>query len=251
VQIGIIKELLGMLASPGSMDVGALARLASQDPVVAASFVQSANSGLFGRRNTIRSTRQAIMHIGIEESRRLLFALAVRPIFASGNLRGIWRHSLWMAEFSEAFARAHKLLDVEEALFLGLVHDIGRLAFQAVPRSVAATFARLSDGGCPVTYAEQLLYGSDHAELGAAILSLFEVPEHIVNAVRFHHRPAVSDSPLASLLYLGEYVSDSEEDLPSRAHLEAALSRTGCSLQNLAELAKSGSNSLASVLQVA
>jgi putative nucleotidyltransferase with HDIG domain len=250
VQIGIIKELLALMGQTGPAEVGKLAVLAGRDPVVALSFVQGANSGLFGRRNTIQSIRQAIMHIGIDESRRLLLALAIRPIFASGNLRSIWRHSLWMAEFMEAFARSQKLLDPEEALFLGLVHDIGRLAFQTVPQRVAATFARLSQGGCPVTYAEQLLFGSDHAELGAAILSLFHVPEQILKAVEFHHRPAVSDSVLASALYLGEYVSESDEDLPSAAHLEAALAKTQCSLTKLIELGR-GSTEFASILNVA
>jgi putative nucleotidyltransferase with HDIG domain len=250
VQIGIIKELLALMAQTGQPEVGKLAVLAGRDPVVAVSFVQSANSGLYGRRNTIRSTRQAIMHIGIEESRRLLLALAIRPIFASGNLRSIWRHSLWMAEFLEAFARSQKFLDPEEALFLGLVHDIGRLAFQSVPQTVAAAFARLSQGGCPVTYAEQLLFGSDHAELGAAILSLFHVPEHILKAVEFHHRPAVSDSVLASALYLGEYLSESDEDLPSVVHLEAALAKTQCSLAKLVELGRGGA-AFSSILNVA
>ncbi|HLI83460.1 MAG TPA: HDOD domain-containing protein [Bryobacteraceae bacterium] len=250
VQIGIIKELLALLEDTAP-EVGKLAALAGRDPVIAASLVQSANSGFHGRGRTIQSTRQAIMHIGIDESRRLLLALAIRPIFASGNLRGIWRHSLWMAEFMEAFVRGQDLMDPEEALFLGLVHDVGRLAFQSAPQSIAGAFARLSQGGCPVTYTEQLLFGSDHAELGAAILSLFQVPRQIMEAVEFHHRPAVSDSPLAAALYLGEYISDSEEDLPSTVHLDAALARTQCPLPKLIELGKTGGGAFTTLLNVA
>ncbi len=251
VQIGVIKELLGILAQSASMEVQALAAVASRDPVISARLVHAANSGLYGGRSTIRSVRQAVAHLGIDASRRLLLALAVHPIFASANLRSIWQHSVWMAEFLESFARRQNLLDPEEALFLGLVHDIGRLATQAVPQSVGALFARLTTSNCPVTYVEQLVLGSDHAELGAAILSLFHVPEHIVEAVRFHHRPAASDSLLASALYLGEFASECEEDLPSTPHLRAALANTQCSFESLSELCRKRATSFAAILNVA
>ena len=251
VQIGVIRELLAILANNRSTETATLALLASRDPVISASLVRAANSAFYGRGGTIRSVRQAIAHLGIDASRRLLLALAVRPIFASANLRDIWRHSVWMAEFLESFARVRKLLHPEEALFVGLVHDIGRLATQAIPQRVAALFSRLCQGGCPVAYSEQLLFGSDHAELGAAILSLFQVPGQMVEAVRFHHRPAAADSPLSAALYLGEYTAANQEDLPSPPHLRAALAAAQCSFETLAEFAKPAGNSLSSILNVA
>jgi len=251
VQIGAIQQILGILAENDDGRIDLLAGPISRDPVIAASMIRAANSALYGRRGTVRTVPQAIAHLGTEITRRLLMALAVRPIFASASLKEIWKHSLGMAEFIEAFARSRQILDPEEALFIGLVHDIGRLATQAVPQTVAATFARLSEGGCPVTYIEQLLFGSDHAELGAAILSLFQVPEEIVEAVRFHHRPAASDSVLASVLYLGEYAAGTEEDLPSTPHIRAALAKTQCSFETLTELARTSGSSLSAMLSAA
>ena len=49
-------------------------------------------------------------------------------------------------------------------------------------------------------------------------------------------RPADSTSPAASLLYLAEFWSETDEDLPSARHMNAALARTGTSLETLARV---------------
>ncbi len=72
-----------------------------------------------------------------------------------------------------------------------------------------------------------------------------------MEAVRFHHRPAASDSLLASALYLGEFASDFEEDLPSTPHLRAALANTQCSFESLSELCRKRATSFAAILNVA
>lgn len=234
-QIAVVKELLDLLRGPRSADAAALASLAAKDPVVAASFLQVANSALFEKRCEIRSIRQAITYIGPTASRQLLLALVVRPLYASSRLKDLWRHSVATAQLLEGFARRTGFADPEEALLVGLVHDIGRIALQRLPQATAAAMARLGERGCPPCYAEQLLLAMDHGEIGAGILLLLGFPGELVEGVRFHHRPADSESVMAAALYAAEFWAGTEEDLPSFGHLAASLDRLGCTLQDFSQ----------------
>jgi HD-like signal output (HDOD) protein len=44
-------------------------------------------------------------------------------------------------------------------------------------------------GGVPLVVAENMMLGTDHAEIGAQILAHWSFPSDIVNAVRLHHNP--------------------------------------------------------------
>jgi HD-like signal output (HDOD) protein len=46
--------------------------------------------------------------------------------------------------------------------------------------------------GVPFVVAENMILGTDHAEIGAHILAHWNLPADVINAVRWHHDP---DSP--------------------------------------------------------
>ena len=48
-----------------------------------------------------------------------------------------------------------------------------------------------------------------------------------VSAIRHHHRPERAENSLAHLLYVAEYLTGAEEDLPSALRLESSLSGIG------------------------
>jgi hypothetical protein len=55
----------------------------------------------------------------------------------------------------------------------------------------------------------------------------------MVSAIQLHHNPEKATSPLAHLLYLAEYLSGSEEDLPSIIRLGAALRGARLKLEDI------------------
>ena len=236
VQPLVAKEILLTLTVNRSYDVMVLSSLAGRDPVMAGKLIQTANSALYNRQSPVRSIIQAVSYIGTEATRKVLLALAFQRLTASSQLARLWRHSVWMAQYCEALASHTGLGPPDEALLAGLVHDIGLFAMASLPRKFGAARAFLMEHGCPPCYAEQLLLGQDHGWVGAEVLLTWRFPASLVEAIRFHHRPADSDSWLASMLYLAEHWAETDEDVAARRHFDAALKRTGCSLETLAQV---------------
>jgi HD-like signal output (HDOD) protein len=85
---------------------------------------------------------------------------------------------------------------------------------------------RLISKGCQPAAAESVRCGFDHAEAGAEVLAHWKFEPELIEAVRYHHQPDRSNSAMCSILYLTEFWTDSEEDLPSNSRLTAALQRS-------------------------
>jgi HD-like signal output (HDOD) protein len=120
---------------------------------------------------------------------------------------------------------------------LGLVHDIGRLVIHVLPGGRAAAHGRITDGsGCTVI-ADYLVCGRDHAELGAELLERWNFPAEFIEAVRHHHRPEATGSHLASVLYVAEYLTGFDEDIPLLSRADA-LARTRVPFAECLDLAE-------------
>jgi HD-like signal output (HDOD) protein len=208
---------------------------ASLDPATAGLVMRLGNSALFGSRTRVSTLSQAIARLGFATSQKVIIAAALQPVFDSAKLQEAWQHSLQVADLSEQLACQAGAIDPAEAYLAGLVDDVGRIALLSMPLYDAARLQGLMCGGCPPVYVENLLLRTDHAALGAQIAAGWRLPETMVLGIRQHHRPERAESPLANLLYVAEYLSGSEEDLPSVIRLEASLKGIGLVWDNIAD----------------
>ena len=211
-----------------------LAGVAERDPVFAKRLLGLANSATFGPPIEIRSICDAVLRIGVPLAHKALVAASIGPLFASAKLCAIWRHS------QEIAAIAHELAPQcgchpHEGWLAGLLHDIGLLIFASQPAADCSREEAWRHAGFPRAYTETIVWGMDHATAGADLLAQWNVPPDLVEAVRHHAAPELSDSPLAALLYIANAidreVTDAEEagepePLASRFRLATALSRT-------------------------
>jgi len=241
------REVVRQVSNP---EVGPreLEDVASLDPVLAGRLIQTANSAYYSPRQPIGTVFDAVSYIGTETARRVLLAAAIRGNFSSPQAHQIWNHSLDIAQTAELVA-IHGGAKVEpaQAFLAGLIHDIGRLAFAMMPLAFQERYQRLTDAGCPLAEVEMCLAGRTHAEVGAETLTQWKFPLEIVEAVRWHHRPERSSPPLASLLYLAEFLVDSQEDLPSYVRMNAATRAVGLSLGALTDIRQKSEGSLESL----
>jgi putative nucleotidyltransferase with HDIG domain len=213
-----------------------LEKITAMDQTLAAHILSAANSWVHGLQQRVTRLAGAITYIGAERTSRIVYAASIRPLFASGRLREIWHHSLAAAQAAESLAALSGTTDPQEAFLAGLVHDIGRLAMETLPRGFHARFGRLVELGCDELLVERVLSGFSHAEAGARALKFWNFPGIFIEAVEFHHQPEKSKGNLAAILFLTEHWLDSREDAPSLVRFNVALERTGLSADAFEQL---------------
>lgn len=183
----------------------------SKDTALVARLLKVANSGLYGRSRTIRSIAEAVVLIGLENLKKIVYAVSTEGLtkqhlahyqyHADG---GFWLHSMGVALTARVFSEASDDcgLRPEEAFVAGLLHDVAKLIIDDYlePRP-----------GEPVTAAMEIAaVGMDHAELAEHILKQWNLPAAITEAVGRHHAAATDPQgpPGGAVLALAEGVCD-------------------------------------------
>lgn len=189
--------------------------------------MRAANSALFKGRNDISTINRAVARLGVCTARKVIFAIAFRPIFVRPSMHSLLRHSLAMADLAHHLAAQTLVADPEEAFLCGLLHDIGKLLMDQLNLFDSARMRGLVENGCPQVYAENLLFGHDHGSVGGQIAATWRFPARLVDAIRHHHQPELANSPLAHVLYLAESQLEPSEDLVSEVRAHLCLGSTG------------------------
>jgi HD-like signal output (HDOD) protein len=222
-----------------------VAEIIHEDPVLAAGLVRLGNSALHRHRGPeVRSVAEAIDRLGTNLVQRQILASCMGSLFSSVQLRSVWNHSVDVAAISRQLGALSKHRELDELVLLGLVHDIGRIVFATLGNSCKELASLQEDGKISLLEAEEMVYGTGHPEVGADLLTDWNFPSDMIEAVRNHHRPRESKSALSSLLYLAESWVEGNEDVwqvPDHAY---AISRVQLSPYYFRSLAVNSDNEL-------
>jgi HD-like signal output (HDOD) protein len=190
----------------------------AEDPVLTAQVLKIANSAAYAPRVPILAVGDALMRIGLAQTRRLALALSVYNIVPQRDLlvhqRNFWLHSLGVAHAAAVVSRhARGGLDETRAYVLGLLHDLGLIALAGYyPAEYAAVKEAAARSELPFYAAEAPLLGTDHGALGAMLAEHWGLPRVLVDGIRTHHRldEAPPDVRLdVQVLYLAERLAHS------------------------------------------
>jgi putative nucleotidyltransferase with HDIG domain len=188
------------------------------DNVLTAKLLRACNSPALGLREPVASIDQAVLILGHNQILQMVLNLAFGTAMAvplpgyAVAASELWRHSLITAAASEAAIVSGVGFDADPAVAFtaGLLHDIGKLVLNEV-LTVEAQFSirqLISSAGRSRVEAEQEVTGTDHAEVGACLLTDWRLPEDIIEAVAHHHRPAVQPRlRLSALVHLANCVA--------------------------------------------
>ena len=196
---GAGTQLLALLEEPDTT-VSEIEEILRYDPGLTANILKLANSAYFGIPSKIGSLKQAVILLGLNRLIQLVVASCVSAVMdkavdgydlPAGDL---WRHSVAVSIAAEALVKDKKKHGSKDVFTPALLHDVGKLVLGSFVREELKTIKGIAAKGVPFVVAENMILGTDHAEVGALILARWNLPAEVVNTVRWHHDPDSSDA---------------------------------------------------------
>ncbi len=172
-----------------------------RDPAVCAKVLQLVNSSFFGLGRRISSIEQAVSLLGVVRIKSLVLSSQITEEFRPArNVPGfsasrLLQRSTITAEMAQAISRAEgqDRERQDQAFAAGLLHDVGLLVLASRQVDVLErSLDRVRREGAPLCEAERGLLRATHADVGACLLELWNLPPRIVEGVGLHHEPAAS-----------------------------------------------------------
>jgi len=193
--------------------------LIQADPALATLLIKTANSALYRTRNTASTIEQAIMRMGLRTVKNLVTSYSLKHLFKTEHnaikqrMKDLWIHSTEVAAVSYVLAKHLRRFDPEQALLMGLLHNVGMLP-------VLSYAERYPD----IASDENILdatVNSLKAEVGAIILTKWQFSQDFItvakdaeNWMRDSSAPDYADLVLVAKLHTFIGREHQEQNLP-------------------------------------
>ncbi len=172
-----------------------LVEVIEHDPILIMRILKLVNSAYFGLANKITSVNHAVVYVGINTVKNLALSAATLGVLPRTNNAGFdmnafLLHSLSAAIVAKIIARKLKIPDREEFDFFlsGLLHDFGKIVFaRYMPREFRQALLLVKEDGLRLSEAEQRMFATDHAQIGALLGEKWNLPVHVIACIRDHH----------------------------------------------------------------
>jgi putative nucleotidyltransferase with HDIG domain len=179
-----------------------IGEIIAQDMAMTAKILQIVNSAAYGIRAEISEPRQAAIYLGLNTIRALVLSLSIFSAFdpdllGPGQAEHLWEHAVSVSKFARLIATCEGIggRDLDPYISAGLLHDIGMLIMaSAGPENYRRIVATATSTGTRLDVLEFEEFSCTHAEVGAYLLGVWGLPNEIVEAVAWNHRPL--DSPV-------------------------------------------------------
>lgn len=186
----VVQKILGLAADPQA-GIAQAVRLIEHDPVLAGRVIQYVNSARFGLSRRITDIGSAATIIGYTSLRALALGCAFRSAWAGRcaefDYDEFWRKSAATGAAAHQLAVSVGTVPPEDALTIGLLADIGRLALATSdPRRYALVLASAGTSTTQLLLAaEQRHFGITHHDATLFLLLDWKLPQDYAQAVLY------------------------------------------------------------------
>lgn len=193
-----VAEVSKLLAETNEApDTPRLVEIVNSDPVIGASVLRRINSAYYGMRTRVADIQKACFLLGFEEVCDIVLTagmMKLGDIFESETQIDIFEQimemSLGTASYNKHLAQHLNLSQRGFAFTTGLLHTVGRLVLlYNRPSDYEALWYTTESGKPPTVTSEQIIFGTDHAELAARAAENWHLPEDAGTVIRNYLTP--------------------------------------------------------------
>lgn len=195
----VMTELLHAL-SDSDIELKALAKIISKDPLMSMNVLKVSNSAFYRLPNKVTTVDHAVKLLGIKEITGICIACgAYQSLKPSQNVEtfdfdDFWRHSVATGVVSRRLSQELEILDHNVIYFLGLLHDVGKVVLDRFAHDIyKAVIKTTREENVTIREVEQRLIGASHDMVGGWLMEKWKLPWTFVDVARYHH--AVKEAP--------------------------------------------------------
>jgi two-component system, cell cycle response regulator len=215
---GSIARILSLTEGSES-NVSQISDIIKRDISLSAAILRITNSAAFGMLRKVSTIDQAVMLLGFKSVRNIALGVGVFNMFPPQEkdfLSKLWQRSLVTGLAARELCALLGNTRKEDAFTMGLLHDIGLVAFYRYDKEKASAFLKkIEDNGRMRLVDEKDYLGIDHVELGRLLAEKWKLPEEIIHVMSHHHEEPASNASdkfnrnkLFEIIYLGSLAGD-------------------------------------------
>lgn len=194
----VATKIMSMAEDRLEISFKELEEIIKVDPGLSAKILRVANSALYARQKEVKNLQMAITLLGFKNIKSLVLLITAASMFSKQQKKKFfqfyWKHSILNAFIARELAVKAGFRNYADECFLAaLLHDIGQVAlhntdsekYNEILEAAKLKLIRISQ-------AEQEVFGTDHKEVGGAILREWSFPDVYVDATLEHGSPNIT-----------------------------------------------------------
>jgi two-component system cell cycle response regulator len=161
-----------------------------EEPTVCAQILKVANSAYYYRGERINNMTGAVVHLGLENVRRILLAIELIGVFKANSVLtffneiNFWKHSVAGALLASELSSTAAKNDTESAYLCGLLRNVGVLAIrQFLPKEFFQIYEMIGKKNVPFKNASKETIGIDHREITHLLCMRWNLPDKIIRVL--------------------------------------------------------------------